>query len=300
MKIKLKRLFAANNSVDEFDVLQMKKVLNRLGYYQPLEQTGITGMADKAVFDALKEFQKDHGLSQNAVIKPEDGTEAALNHELEKTPAGYYIWRTAEDDKVRQEHLSLNRAVRSWANDPDPGEDHNCRCWAEFLSNSAADRRQALLGNGLADFRLRPDLKPIDEEPYYALSAFSEVSDNEKIIAEEAGKAKINADLVRAIIYVETTQGWYDRFHPWNKSIRPMNIQAEYWKDLGYTRGELEIPRYNIRTGVDLIRRLQLQVPSATIDEIATLYNGLNAKRVNDYGARIARVMQEKPWQKKR
>ena len=41
MKIELKLPFAANSSVDDFDVRQMKKALNRLGYYQPNEKTGI-------------------------------------------------------------------------------------------------------------------------------------------------------------------------------------------------------------------------------------------------------------------
>lgn len=35
MKIELSQPFAVNSKVDEFDVKQMKKVLNRLGYYQP-------------------------------------------------------------------------------------------------------------------------------------------------------------------------------------------------------------------------------------------------------------------------
>ena len=41
MKIELSQPFAANGKVDEFDVKQMKKTLNRLGYYQPYEKVGI-------------------------------------------------------------------------------------------------------------------------------------------------------------------------------------------------------------------------------------------------------------------
>lgn len=62
MKIKLNKPFAANSAVDEFDVKQVKKALNRLGYYQPYEKTGITGIPDADVFFALKSFQKDQGL----------------------------------------------------------------------------------------------------------------------------------------------------------------------------------------------------------------------------------------------
>jgi peptidoglycan hydrolase-like protein with peptidoglycan-binding domain len=62
MKIKLNKSFARSGKVDEYDVKQVKKVLNRLGYYQPYEKTGIMGVPDSAVFTALKQFQKDNGL----------------------------------------------------------------------------------------------------------------------------------------------------------------------------------------------------------------------------------------------
>ena len=45
-----------------------------------------------------------------------------------------YIWRTRWDDKVRSEHARRDGEVFSWDNPPSgghPGEDHNCRCWAE-------------------------------------------------------------------------------------------------------------------------------------------------------------------------
>lgn len=131
MRIKLSQPFAANGKVDEFDVKQMKKALNRLGYYQPYEKIGITDIADAGVFDALKAFQKDHGLSATGTAKPDDETVNALNKEASKTPEGQYIWRTVEDEKVRKGHAEFNRTVRDWSEDPDPGQEFNCRCWAE-------------------------------------------------------------------------------------------------------------------------------------------------------------------------
>ncbi len=74
MKIEPTQPFAANGKVDEFDVKQMKKVLNRPGYYQPYEKGGITGMTDSGVFDALKAFQKDRGLAASGAAKPNDET----------------------------------------------------------------------------------------------------------------------------------------------------------------------------------------------------------------------------------
>ncbi len=130
MKIELNKPFAANAATDEFDVRQMKKALNRLGYYQPYEKTGITDIPDRAVFEALKTFQKDQGLRPTGDVRPNDEMIRALNSAVQKK-SGQYIWRTVGDDKVRGAHVSLNGTVRDFAEHPDPGEEFNCRCWAE-------------------------------------------------------------------------------------------------------------------------------------------------------------------------
>ncbi len=132
MNIKLNKPFAANSAVDEFDVKQIKKALNRLGYYQPYEKTGITGIPDADVFSALKSFQKDQGLQPTGTAKPDDQTVSKLNSEAGKKKSGKYIWRTVGDDKVRGAHAALNGTVRDLADSPDPGEEFNCRCWADF------------------------------------------------------------------------------------------------------------------------------------------------------------------------
>lgn len=136
MKIVLKQSFRANGDVDPFDVKQMKKALNRLGYYQPHETVGITGIPDTHVFAALKAFQKNHDLKVTGNAKPGDETIDALNREVAKTPEGQYIWRTVEDDRVRSNHAGYNRTVRDWADSPDPGEEFNCRCWTEPLQKA--------------------------------------------------------------------------------------------------------------------------------------------------------------------
>ena len=135
MKIKLTRSFAANGEVDEFDVRQIKKALNRLGYYQPYEKVGITGIADASLFKALKTFQQDYDLPATGTAKPDDETIQALNKETSKSPEGQYIWHTVGDDKVRKNHAALDGAVRNWGDSPDPGEYFNCRCWAESAPN---------------------------------------------------------------------------------------------------------------------------------------------------------------------
>jgi peptidoglycan hydrolase-like protein with peptidoglycan-binding domain len=118
MKIELSQPFASNGIVDEYDVIQMKKALNRLGYYQPYEKVGITSIADRGIFAALKAFQKDHGLPATGTAKPEDETIKRLNQLSQKEPDRFYIWRTVEDGKVRAAHAQYNRTMRAWSDAP--------------------------------------------------------------------------------------------------------------------------------------------------------------------------------------
>lgn len=113
MQIELCKPFARNGEVAEDDVKRIKKALNRLGYYTPFEKTGITEIPDAGVFVALKTFQKDHGLHPTGAMKPGDETLRTLSAEAAKTPEGYYIWRTVEDNRVRSSHATYNRSVRA-------------------------------------------------------------------------------------------------------------------------------------------------------------------------------------------
>lgn len=142
MKIKLNKPFAANSAVDEFDVRQIKKALNRLGYYQPYEKTGITGIPDTDVFSALKTFQKDQGLQPTGTAKPGDKTIKTLSSEASKKKNGKYIWRTVGDNKVRDSHAGLDGTVRDLSDFPDPGEEFNCRCWGEPVPDSPCDKER--------------------------------------------------------------------------------------------------------------------------------------------------------------
>ncbi len=171
MPIVLSKPFTRNNNVDAYDVSQMKKALNRLGYYQPLETTGITPIPDAAVFDALKTFQIDYHLPTTGIAKPDDDTLDALNDAIYKTPEGSYVWRTVEDGKVRINHANYNRTVRVWSDSPDPGEDFNCRCWAEPVKeiiipdNASEAVKEAFKA-------VQDDLKGFDEKRHYLAARF--------------------------------------------------------------------------------------------------------------------------------
>lgn len=134
MIIQLKKPFASNSVVDPYDVRQIKKALNRLGYYLPDTQTGITGVVDTHVFNALKTFQAAQNLPATGIVKPDDETLNALNEAVATNPEGKYVWRTVGDAKIRTLHKELDGAIRFYSESPDPGEDFNCRCWAEPFS----------------------------------------------------------------------------------------------------------------------------------------------------------------------
>lgn len=51
----------------------------------------------------------------------------------------HYIWHTQDDDKVRLSHAANHNRIFAWDNPPatgHPGEDFNCRCWAEPIGDS--------------------------------------------------------------------------------------------------------------------------------------------------------------------
>lgn len=52
----------------------------------------------------------------------------------EQRPTTHYIWRTSGDSKVRSTHAENDGKIFAWDSPPEtghPGEDYNCRCWAE-------------------------------------------------------------------------------------------------------------------------------------------------------------------------
>jgi hypothetical protein len=52
-----------------------------------------------------------------------------------------------------------------------------------------------------------------------------------------------------------------------------------------------------VRAGTVLLKRISERLSDPRPGAIATLYNGLAKNRVTDYGARVAEVYRQKPWQ---
>ena len=100
-------------------------------------------------------------------------------------------------------------------------------------------------------------------------------------------------------MYLETTHGYYDRYAFWDvKSIRPMNVNVAYWKNLGYSRKDLEDPEKNIEAGIKILKGIQERMPDANFDAIATVYQSLPKEKVTEYGARAERILNDRLWEK--
>ncbi|HEY8576571.1 MAG TPA: phage minor head protein [Devosia sp.] len=51
-----------------------------------------------------------------------------------RRPTRFYVWRTADDARVRHSHAARDGKIFGWAEAPGgghPGSEPNCRCWAE-------------------------------------------------------------------------------------------------------------------------------------------------------------------------
>jgi soluble lytic murein transglycosylase-like protein len=116
-------------------------------------------------------------------------------------------------------------------------------------------------------------------------------------------KEGVDPDLIRATMYIETTQGYYFGLGSHldqaglSKTILPMNINPDLWSDLG-TRDQLDQPYNNIAAGAKILKGIVGNLTSPSIEAVATLYNALSATQVSDYGARAAAVYNERPWLK--
>ncbi len=133
----------------------------------------------------------------------------------------------------------------------------------------------------------------------FEVGGFSQVNTYAAIIEKAVAGKTVEARLVKAIMYMETTHGYYDApldLIGKNKSIRPMNINVDFWGDTFGTREDMKDPEKNIRAGVEMLERISASLPGASVEKIATLYNNINAVTVNNYGMRVKEIYDNQPW----
>lgn len=163
------------------------------------------------------------------------------------------------------------------------------------------ERAAAIMGNkpGQIEIADNPGAKA-SPYPWYFRSSKEEVTKYAGLIEESAARNNLDPNLVKAAVWLESTHGWYDEItgllrDP--KSLRPMNIYVDYWKDLGLTRESLSNPRINIEAGAYLLASISRLVKNPTPEKIFTLYNNLRADSVSSYGKTAVYYYHTRPWE---
>lgn len=163
-------------------------------------------------------------------------------------------------------------------------------------------RKECIQTNQVCEFLIIGNFDVKGDEPWYEWARQSDVKKYSTIIDKVALEKKVDARLIKAIMYMETTHGYYDAPLSWvdkNKSILPMNINADYWGSTFGSREDLKDPEKNIRAGAEMIIRIQANLlPGTPIEKVATLYNNINANVVSEYGARVKKIYDAQPWLK--
>ena len=128
-------------------------------------------------------------------------------------------------------------------------------------------------------------------------------------ILEAASHWNVDPDLIRAIMYMETTHGYYDKItspivdvlptqKQLHKSVLPMNINYYYWGNFVGTREKLKEPRFNIFQGAKMLFLLEQHLEdNYSVAKIATLYNDHAETSVTKYGARVRSIYVQRLWE---
>lgn len=161
--------------------------------------------------------------------------------------------------------------------------------------------KECVKGGWQCNFKVTANPTASDKAPWYEAKTASTVKSNAGIIDAAAKAKNVDARLIRAIMFMEESHGYYDaplNLIGENKSIRPMNINVAYWGDTFGTREDMQDVTKNINAGAEMLKRIMFCLPNDTpVEVIATLYNNINAKTVNNYGMRVKKIYDEKLWE---
>jgi hypothetical protein len=161
------------------------------------------------------------------------------------------------------------------------------------------DRMAAILADSPAIFVVEDSNARANPAPRHYIEYFEQVTQNADRIGEAAARHDVDPDLIRAIIWMESTHGYYDSatglvLQP--KSILPMNVYTNYWTGFKITHEGLKDPAINIDTGTKILARIQARTSVKSIAKIATLYGSLAADKETEYGKTVEHYYYNKPW----
>jgi peptidoglycan hydrolase-like protein with peptidoglycan-binding domain len=122
----LNKRLSAQNSVDRDDVIVTKGALQQLGYYEPWDGK-INSFTDNQLFNGIKAFQEDHGLTVDGYMDPEGET---------ATEIGRILFSDAPFDEAR---WGGRRPVPPRKDPPDGkkrDDDDGDPCWQLLMSDN--------------------------------------------------------------------------------------------------------------------------------------------------------------------
>ncbi len=109
-------------------------------YHNKVEHTVWSALREgKSTTEFQEELQHAYNLSSNRarlIARDQSGKLYGQLNKVRQEDVGikHFIWRTVRDNRVREAHRKLEGKKFSWeegANGLFPGQDYQCRCWAE-------------------------------------------------------------------------------------------------------------------------------------------------------------------------
>jgi hypothetical protein len=165
-------------------------------------------------------------------------------------------------------------------------------------------RKESIEYNIMMTFRVEDSSEKDTGRPLHELHDYAENSLVQAHIERYATEFGLDIDWVNAICYIETSHGWYDGILPIIgmevKSIRPMNVNIDFWQKLfaarKVTRADLEKKDINVREGCFLLHRLFVRSEPKTLLAVASLYNSHSAMYLSKYGYYVKRAYDQGLW----
>ncbi|WP_341896406.1 peptidoglycan-binding protein [Ferrovibrio terrae] len=319
------------------DVFKLQALLHREGFLDSAATEGPTGFWGGRDDEALRNFQKEHGLNVDGFAAPSGETISTIRgfyQPRRPTPAGVYTREVRGDEPPP--------SLRTWLKRPDdpdppvllrPATGHRADSAAEPqrfaqantgvvsdvppgsgtgrderpVVNASADRIRSILENAPARFEIADNPKEDGSAPLWRLhnKGAKAVQIYDKVVEREATRLGVDPDLVRAVMYYENADGHKVVFNDlgdalgYSDTIMPMNINPKIWGALGVeTREAARNPERNIRAAALLLKRIGDRLDDPTPEKIGSIWNGVGLETVNHRGARIGHIYRERSWEK--
>ncbi len=178
----------------------------RLHGFQPLKRSyKKQGQSDWYYLDprgaSTVGSMKQIDVSNENAINPQINN--ILADDMAKNPNDYYIWRTRQDDKVRSKHAEREGKIFNKHIPPvdgNPGEDYNCRCWAEPYKPQKVEK----LGiTAKVDLSGLPQYAENDKSGIKSDATFLKADINDKELLELMANNLLETEKMKNYIYLD-------------------------------------------------------------------------------------------------